>query len=150
MIFVKEAYAQCPACIVTVGGGLLIARKLGIDDLLVSIWISALNTAIALWIASSIKKKLLNNQILWSLVFYIFTMVYLYYSKQLFQPKNTFLGQDKIIAGMTIGLLVTLFSTFIEKLIRKRNNNKVLFYYQKVMVPLTLLIIITIIFKALL
>lgn len=150
MIFVKEAYAQCPACIVTVGGGLLIAKKLGIDDLLVSIWISALNTAIALWIASSIKKKLFNNPILWSLIFYIFTIVYLYYSKQLFHPKNTFFGLDKIIAGMTIGLLVALFSTFIEKLIRKRNNNKVLFYYQKVMVPLTLLIIITIIFKALL
>jgi len=150
MIFVNEAYAQCPACIVTVGGGLLIAKKLGIDDLLVSIWISALNTAMALWIASSIKKKLLNNSILWSLIFYIFTIVYLYYSKQLFHPKNTFLGLDKIITGMTIGLLVALFSVFIDKLIRKRNGNEVLLYYQKVIIPLVLLILTTIIFKALL
>ena len=149
MIFVKVAYAQCPACIVTVGGGLLIAKKLGIDDLLVSIWISALNTAMALWIASSIKKKLLNNPILWSLIFYIFTIAYLYYSKQLFHPKNTFLGVDKIIAGTTIGLLVTLFATFIDKLIRKRNGNKVLFYYQKVIIPTLMLVLITIIFKAL-
>ncbi len=32
MTFVKAAYAQCPVCIITVGGGMLLAQKLGIDD----------------------------------------------------------------------------------------------------------------------
>lgn len=52
--FPVSVSAQCPICIVTVGGGMLIAKKLGIDDFLVSIWISALNTAIAFYLADKI------------------------------------------------------------------------------------------------
>jgi len=57
----SPVYAQCPVCVITVGGGLILAKKLGIDDLLVSIWLSGFNTAIAFWIASGIKKKIFNN-----------------------------------------------------------------------------------------
>ena len=57
MSFITPAYAQCPVCIITVGGGMLLAKKLGVDDLLVSIWISALNTAIAFWLAPKLKIK---------------------------------------------------------------------------------------------
>lgn len=37
MMFAKSVYATCPVCLVAVGGGLWIAEKLGIDDLIVSI-----------------------------------------------------------------------------------------------------------------
>ena len=57
MLFVTPSYAQCPVCIVTVGGGMLIAKKLGIDDLLVSIWISALNTAGGAFTSQKSSKK---------------------------------------------------------------------------------------------
>ena len=56
-MLIKEAYASCPVCIVTVGGGLFIAEKLGIDSLLISIWISALNSAFVFWITKSSKNK---------------------------------------------------------------------------------------------
>jgi len=140
-------YAQCPVCVITVGGGLFIAKKLGIDDLLVSIWIGGLNTAIAFWLASGIKKKILNNPYLWAVIFYIFTISYLVFTKQLGHPKNTFLGIDKVLFGMTIGSLVSVLSFFIDKLIRKKNNNKVLFYYQKVVIPFLFLFVTTILFK---
>ena len=54
--------AQCPVCIITVGGGMLIAKKLGIDDFLISIWISALNTAIAFWLAPKLKIKFFKTR----------------------------------------------------------------------------------------
>lgn len=147
--FIKPAYATCPVCVLTVGGGLLIAKKLGIDDLLVSIWLSGLNTAIAFWIASTIKKRIFNNPLLWSLGFYILTIVYLWYSKQLMHPKNTLFGVDKVFLGMTAGLLIFLFSVFMDKLIRYNNKGKVLFYYQKVVIPVGFLLLATIIAKRL-
>ena len=52
----KAAFANCPVCIVTVGGGLFIAQRLGIDDLLITLWISAFNTALAFFMADKIKK----------------------------------------------------------------------------------------------
>jgi len=64
----KPVYASCPVCVITVGGGLLIAKKLGIDDLLVSIWLSGLNSAMAFWIFK-------KHPYLWSLIFYGLTIV---------------------------------------------------------------------------
>jgi len=147
MFFIHQVYAQCPVCIVTVGGGLLIAKKLGIDDLLVSLWISGLNTAIAFWLASKIKKKILNNPLLWSIGFYLLTLIYLILSKQTGHFNNTFLSIDKVIFGMTVGLAVALAAIFTDKFLRRLNKGKVLFYYQKVVIPLVLLVLTTIIFN---
>ena len=147
MFFIRPVYAQCPVCIVTVGGGLLIAKKLGIDDLLVSLWISGLNTAIAFWMAGKIKTKILNNPLLWSIGFYFLTLVYLVFSKQVGHKGNIFLGVDKIIFGMTVGLLISLAAIFTDKLIRYKNKGKVLFYYQKVAIPLSFLLLSTFIFS---
>lgn len=150
MFLVKSAYANCPACIVTVAGGLLLAKKLGIDDLLVSIWISGLNTAIAFYIASRIRKKIIRNPVFWSLGFYLTTIIYLLSTKQIGHKGNVFWGIDKILFGLTVGLLVFFFSVFIDKYTRYKNHGKVLFYYQKIIIPLLLIILSTIVFKILL
>lgn len=147
MFLVKPAYANCPVCIVTVGGGLLIAKKLGVDDLLASIWISGLNTAIAFWIATRIKNKLWGNPILWSLFFFATTIIYFIWSKQTGGKSNMIWGVNKVFLGITIGMLVFFLGVFFDKLIRYKNHGKVLFYYQKVIIPLGLLIATTIIFK---
>lgn len=150
MIFIKPAYANCPVCIVTIGGGLLIAKKLGIDDLLVSIWISGLNTALAFWLASLNKKRIFRNPFIWSIIFYILGLVYLWFTKQIGHPKNVFLGIDKVFLGMTIGYIVFILSWLVDKLIRKKNSDKTLFNYQKVIIPFLFLIATTIMFKILL
>ena len=149
-MFIHPVYAQCPVCVITVGGGLIIAKKLGIDDLLVSIWLSGLNTAIAFWIASGIKRKILKNPFLWSLGFYAMTIAYLAYTKQMNHPGNKFLGVDKVFFGMTVGLLSAILANGLDRFLRKTNKNKVYFPYQKVIVPLVLLILATILFKILL
>lgn len=147
---IPEVYAQCPVCIVTVGGGLLIAKKLGIDDLLVSIWISSLNTALAFWIARSMKYRLLKNPLLWTLGLFLTSVAYLYFSKQIGHPGNTFLGIDKVIFGMTAGSVISLTAILVDQLLRKTHNGKVYFPYQKVVIPLLLLIGSTLIFNILL
>lgn len=72
---------MCPACIITIGGGLLFAKKLGVNDLVL------------------------------------------------------------------IGLLTVSLSLLTDKLLRKINNKKVFFPYQKVVIPLVYLLVVTLIFK---
>ncbi|MDD4026841.1 MAG: hypothetical protein PHO75_01465 [Candidatus Shapirobacteria bacterium] len=150
MFLVKTVYAQCPVCIVTVGGGMLIAQKLGVDDFLVSLWISALNTAISFWLAPKIKNRILGSPIILSLLMLGFTLFYFYYTNQIGVVTNKILGLDKIIFGQILGLFVMFFGIFIDRKSRKLNSDKILFPYQKVVFPVGLLIIFTLLFKLIL
>jgi hypothetical protein len=145
-MFVHPVYAQCPVCIVTVGGGLFIAERLHIDSLLISIWISALNTAVAYYMVTKIKKPILNSGYFWSIVFYLLTVAYLDISRQI-KGINPIFGIDRSLLGLSIGLLISIFSIHFEFLLRRLNNGKVFFYYQKVIIPLIILLITTLILK---
>jgi len=143
-------YAQCPVCIVTVGGGLFIAQKLGIDSLLTALWISGLNTAISFWFVSFIKKPtFLKNPFIWTAVMFVSTFAYLASTKQMYHKNNTFLHIDKVLVGLVVGVIVWLLGIGADKLIRKYNQGKVLFFYQKVIVPLSFLIVATGLFAVL-
>lgn len=141
------AYAQCPVCIVTVGGGMLIAKKLGVDDLLVSIWISALNTAIAFWLAPKLKMKLLKNPHLLALILLATTLTYFQFTDQSGSSTNKFYGMDKIIFGQVLGLLVMYFGNWLYAFTKKRNSDKTIFPYAKVVFPFMSVLITTLIFK---
>jgi len=141
------ASAQCPVCIVTVGGGMLIAKKLGIDDLLVAIWISALNTVISYWAAPKIKIKLLNNPIVLSVLMLLMTLAYFQFTDQLFVTGNTVLGIDKIIFGMLLGLFAIISGNYAYAYAKHRNHDKAIFPYSKVVFPFSFVLIITLIFK---
>lgn len=141
MSLIHPAYAQCPVCIVTVGGGMLLAKKLGIDDFLVSIWISGLNTAIAFWLAPKFKIRFLKTPLILSLIFLALTIFYFEFTDQ----ANS---SNKIILGQIAGFLIMLLGIFIDKFSRLKNNNKILFPYQKVIFPVGFLLIFTLIFKS--
>ncbi len=159
LFFPQPVAAQCPVCIVTVGGGMLLAKKLGIDDLLVSIWISALNTAIAFYLAPKLAArppageakvfilKILSNP--WFLSFLLFatTLIYFQTSGQLYHSKNQLLGLDKILFGQTIGLLAMFIGNFIYGFTKYKNDGKAIFPYSKVIFPVGLVLIITLVFK---
>lgn len=149
-MFISSAYAQCPVCVVTVGGGLLIAKKLGIDNLLTALWISGLNTAISFWFVTFVKKpKMLKNPLLWTILMFGGTVAYLSGTKQMLQGGGTFMGIDKVLVGLFVGMAVWLLGIAIDRLIRRYNNGKVLFYYQKVIVPLALLTLTSLFFSIL-
>ena len=143
----SPAYAQCPICIVTVGGGMLIASKLGIDDFLISIWISALNTAIAFWLAPKIKIKLLNNGHILALLLIATTLLYFQFTDKLGLATNRLLGIDKIIFGQTIGFIAMATGNHLYHFSKKRNGGKTIFPYAKVVFPVTSVLLFTLIFK---
>ena len=147
MFLVKTDYAQCPVCIVTVGGGMFLAKKLGVDDFLVSLWISGLNTAISFWLAPKIKNRILGSPIIFSFLMLGLTLFYFIYTDQIGSPTNKILILDKIIFGQILGLLIMFLGIFIDRKSRKLNGDKILFPYQKVVFPVGLLLIFTLLFK---
>ena len=147
MSLVIPAYAQCPVCIVTIGGGMFLAKKLGIDDLLVSIWISALNTAISFWLASKFKMKLFKNPWLLSLIMFGLTLFYFQFSDQIGHASNRLLGVDKIILGQSLGMVVMFIGNFIYGFTKYKNDGKTLFPYAKVVFPVSMVLITTLVFK---
>lgn len=147
MLFVKPVLAQCPVCIVTIGGGMLIAEKLGVDDFLVSIWISALNTAISFWLASKFKMKLLNNPWFLSLLMFALAIFYFQVSGQIGHPGNQLIGFDKIIFGQTVGLLAVFIGNLTYGVLKYRNHGKAIFPYSKVFFPVSVVLVVTLIFK---
>jgi len=149
MFLVKAAYAQCPVCIVTVGGGMILAKKLGIDDFLVSLWISGLNTAISFWLAQKIKNKFFGNPVILSILMLGLTLSYFIFTDQTGSVGNQLLGMDKLIFGQSLGLLIWLLGIFIDRKSRVLNGGKILFPYQKVVFPISILIIFTLLFKLL-
>ena len=149
MFLVKAAYAQCPVCIVTVGGGMILAKKLGIDDFLVSLWISGLNTAISFWLATKIKNRFFGNPVILSILMLAATLSYFIFTDQTGSVGNQIFGLDKIIFGQSLGLLIWLLGIFIDRKSRVLNGGKILFPYQKVVFPISILIILTILFKLL-
>lgn len=147
LLLATPAIAQCPVCIVTVGGGMFLADRLGIDDFLVSLWISGLNVAISFWLAPKIKNRFFGSPIIFSFLMYGLTLSYFIFTNQTGSASNQILGLDKIIFGQTLGLFIWFLGIFIDRYTRKLNSGKILFPYQKVIFPVGILIILTVLFK---
>ncbi|MFA5828466.1 MAG: hypothetical protein WC841_03880 [Candidatus Shapirobacteria bacterium] len=147
LLFAVPASAQCPVCIVTVGGGMYLAKKLGIDDLLISVWISALNVAITFWMAPKIKIKYVKNPYFLSLIMMGLTLFYFQFTDQIGGVTNRVLGVDKIVLGQFVGLLTMYLGNYLYDFTKRKNHHRTLFPYAKVVFPVGLVIVTTLLFK---
>jgi len=141
--------AVCPLCVVAVGAGLGFSEWLGIDDVVSSIWIGALLVAMVLWTLLEMRKrnwKFTFDQVIISATYYLLTFIPLYYSGIVGHPLNKIFGIDKIIFGTAIGTAILLLSHWLNLYLKKKNNGKVFFAYQKVVLPVVALILTSAVF----
>jgi len=146
-VFSFPVNAVCPVCTVAVGAGLGLSRYFGIDDLFSSIWIGGLLMSLSFWSKDWLEKKKsgLKNSLLFSIfIWYALTFIPLIWTKVIGHLDNTLWGIDKIVFGTVIGTVLFILSIFIDKLLRTKNNGKVYFPYQKVIIPVSLLSIASI------
>lgn len=148
---VAPVSAQCPVCVVTVGGGMFLAQRLGIDDLLVNIWIAALNVALSFWLAPKLKIKLpvlkyLDNGHVLAVTLLVTTLAYFQFTGQLGHPANKLLGVDKILFGQLLGTFAMMTANHGYQFIKKKLGHTP-FPYAKVAFPLGLVLLTTLIFK---
>lgn len=138
----------CPVCVVAIGAGLGLSRWLGIDDVISSIWIGALLTALILWTLMWLKKKkwdFLDDGVVITLAYILLTYIPLYYAGIVGQPLNKIWGLDKILFGSTVGTIAFFLGHWVNLYLKNKNNGKARFPYQKVICPFASLIIASLI-----
>ena len=141
------AQAVCPVCTIAIAAGLGLSRWLGIDDLNTGTWLGALILAGLLWYNNTLvrKNKTANQIFVRDIISIILVGVFgiwpLYYFKLIGDPLRKIWGVDKLLVGMVIGLVIFGLAQIIDKLLRIKKAGKALFPYQKVIIPVTLLLI---------
>lgn len=146
----NSALAVCPVCTIAVASGIEITRMLGVDDLITGVWIGGLIVSMSFWLSDWLSKKNILKPVLREILslflFYLLTIPFLIWNKMIGLTGNIFLGVDKIIFGIVVGSIIFMFGVLVDKFLRKLNNNKVFIYYQKVIIPVLLLTIISLVF----
>jgi hypothetical protein len=149
LLFVNFAYAVCPLCIVAIGAGVGIAEKYGVDDTIVGLWVGALIIAMAWWTVNWLVKK---NWCFKSCgpvtfaVYYILTLIPLYYTGLIGKLANKLWGVDKLLLGVIVGSVLFYAGESLHFYIKSKNNDRVHFYFQRVIVPIIVLILASIVF----
>lgn len=140
------AAAVCPVCTVAVGAGVGFSRWLGIDDLISGAWLGGLIVSCIIWFLAWLDKKQIYFKlrgIVIIILFYLLFLAPLYWSDIIGGPFNKFCGLDKIVFGVIVGSFTFLLAVWLNNFLKKRNQGKALFPFQKVVLPLAFLIITT-------
>ncbi len=146
---INQAQAVCPVCTIAVGAGVGLCRWLGIDDVLSGIWIGGLIVSMIGWALSWLNKKQIRfplRPLAVAVFFYLIVILPLYSMGIMGNAYNKFWGMDKLFLGMIFGSLAFILAVWFNSFLKKMNQGKVFFPFQKVVIPILFLIITTIIF----
>ena len=144
----QSASAVCPVCTVAVIAGVGLLRVWGVDDLISGIWIGALVISSSLWLLDYLNKKKKKFKYMGpatTLIMYVLFLVPMYYAGLLGNSTGTIFGLDRLLVGIIIGSVFFLGGTGFDNYLRSLNEGKVLFFYQKVILPMTFIIVASII-----
>ena len=144
MVYPSSALAVCPVCTVTIGACVGLSRLLGVDDLISGTFIGGLTLSLGFWFFSWLQKKKINfpfRKAVAIIVSFMATVLPLYFKKFFGHPGNTFWGIDKLLLGIIAGSIAFLVAQLIETILRRRNQGKAYFPYQKVIIPLVILLL---------
>ncbi len=148
LLYPSLALAFCPVCTVAVGAGVGLARWLGVDDTISGLWIGGLTVAIAIWTVEWLQKKKIKFALMEYIVpvlYYVLIILPLYWMGVIGHFANKLWGLDKLLLGIVIGSIFFFLGGYTYFHI-KRLRGKAHFPYQKVVMAVSPLIILTIIF----
>lgn len=149
VLFAPFANAVCPVCTVAVGAGLEGMRLLGVDDVITGIWAGGLTLSLFFWTAGWLKKHNVTSvfwQIVVPFVFYYGLLALVYALPGVQFGAATLWGIDKFLLGIIVGTIAFYFGARWYVKIKRENGGHAKFAFQKVVVPLSFLIVVTIIF----
>ena len=143
------AQAVCPICTGAVVVGLAVSRWLGVDDSVTGLWIGAFIVMISLWTLNWLQKKGIKWPFKKLSVWLAYTAVIfggLYFNKSFGHPLNKLWGIDKLLLGMILGVGITYGIVQLYYWLKKRNNGKSYFQFQRTIMTLSSLTIASAIF----
>lgn len=149
-INLKQVFAVCPVCTVAVSAGVGLSRWLKIDDLITGLWIGGVTVSVIIWTLDFFKKKKIKFKglaLITSLAYYALVILPLYYSNMIGHPSNVFVfGMDKLLFSIILGSISFYVGANYYEYLKEKNNGRAYFPFQKVVMPIAPLIILTILF----
>jgi len=123
-----------------------LSRWLGVDDSLSGVWIGALILAFSLWTFNWIFRKRAKKPIIFLPVtiaaYWLLVFLPLYAAHIISNTGcQTLLGLNRLVFGSLLGIALSGLAILTDKLLRKYKEGKRLFPYQKVIIPIGILLI---------
>lgn len=143
-----KAYANplaCAVCTVAIASGLGISRLLGVDDMLIGIWVGAMLLALSQWTVFWLEKKNIKNifaKILCYAGWYAL-IIPLYLGKEpsiVFNFSRIF-GIDRFIFSIILGSFILFGSVKLYYYLKECNGGKPHFPFEKVVFPIASLFV---------
>ena len=145
----KSVFAICPVCTIAVAGGVGLSRWLGIDDTVTGLWVGALIVSSIAWTINWMNKKnyrFKGRKILITAGYFFIIIVPLYWKGIMGHVYNKIWGIDKLLFGIIVGSIVFIASVLWYENLKKKNNSKAYFPYQKVAMPVGFLALFSFLF----
>lgn len=145
----SAAQAVCPVCTVAVGAGVGLSRYLGIDDTITGLWIGGLTVSMIMWTISWLDRKairFLGRKPLVVSGYYGLIVAPLYWMDIMGHPFNTLWGMDKLLLGIIIGSGFFFAGGIWYYRLKAKNNGHSYFPFQKVVMPVSPLVILSLVF----
>jgi len=149
MMLAPAASAICPVCTIAVVAGVGLSRWLGVDDTISGLWIGGLTVSLIMWTINWLdakKIKFKGRKILITIAYYLLIAAPLYYTDIIGHPLNKLWGMDKIILGIILGSIAFLTSSLWYYSLKKKNNDRAHFPFQKVVMAISPILLLTLIF----
>ncbi len=139
-----------PLCAIGIAGGLWLSKILGIDDLTLGLWMGALILSVSVQLNKYLIRKGKAFPVsFWLILISSWGLSFLSIWKKLnWQPQSLFCGLPRVISGSLIGMIVLFVSDWLNGfIIRRYHHNKAYFPYQRIIIPIIGLIIISLIIE---
>jgi len=151
VLVLPTVWAVCPVCTVAVGAGLEGARLLGVDDVISGIWAGGLTLSIFFWTVGWLKSRGVTSalwQVIVPFVLYYGLLAGVYLLPDIQFGVNTLWGIDKLLLGIVVGTIAFYMGARWYAKIKRENGGRAKFAFQKVVVPISFLLVMTAVFAA--
>ncbi|MDR1012462.1 MAG: hypothetical protein LBL40_01245 [Coxiellaceae bacterium] len=149
LLIANNANAACPVCVVMVGAGVGLTQYLGVDDVISGLWIGGIIISLITLtnkICDQCNLRFYGYKFVISLLFYVIMLLSLYYGEIIGHDLNKWKGIDKIILGIALGSVFFFCGIIWHRYLKKKNNGKVYLPFQRVVLPITPLIVLSVVF----
>lgn len=143
------AHAVCPVCTVAVGVGVGLSRWLGIDDLISGLWIGGLTVSFIAWTLSALEARQIVFPARGAIVaaaWFLLVLAPLGVGGVIGHPFNTLWGIDRLLLGIAIGSLAFWAGAAAYRRVKARHGGSAGFPFQKVVMPIAPLVVLSIVF----
>jgi hypothetical protein len=142
----KAVVPICVICTAAVSAGVGLSRWLGVDDTITGLWIGGLIVSFIIWTVNWLSRKnirFFGRKPLIAAGYYMMIVWPLYHYNIIGHPLNKLWGIDRLLLGIIIGTVGFIIAILFNEYLKKKNNGRVYFPFQKVVIQIGLLMILS-------